>query len=349
MGRRKVQQYYSNTATTDADVKSKLIDTTTEDSKIINGEIALVNTEGYEAIYHLNSDGTGLVQYLPISRITADKIKLNDYQISDKENMELEPTNEDTVSQAIGKLHKALIDDEYSMSMAMSRSNENLGFDENGNFDLSGTTYVSSSNTIVDAIKTLDSSISPDKMKLDGYVISDKINEELAPNSEDTITQAIGKLHKAIVDDETIVSEALTRSKESCGFDENGNLDLNGTTHLSGSSSIADALKTIDGKLIDEVSGENVKLTNYSMSDKKNAELSPITNDTVNQAIGKLHKAISDDELVISSALSRLNENCGFNENGNLDLSGTNFISTAKTIMDALKALDAKIAAISNV
>lgn len=158
MSRNKVKLYNSNTAT-DSDVKSKLIDTNTPDGKIINGEIAFVNTEGYEAIYHLNSDGTNLIQYLPINRITADKIKLNDYSISSGKNADLSPTNEDTISQAIGKLHKAILDDEKVIASALSKSNETCGFDENGNLGFSGTNYLDNAISIIDALKILDAKI----------------------------------------------------------------------------------------------------------------------------------------------------------------------------------------------
>ena len=255
MSRNKVKLYNSNTAT-DSDVKSKLIDTNTPDGKIINGEIAFVNTEGYEAIYHLNSDGTNLIQYLPINRITADKIKLNDYSISSGKNEDLSPTNEDTISQAIGKLHKAILDDEKVIASALSKSNESCGFDENGNLNFSGTQIISDSKTIVDALTSLDNNISDinskmsgELIKLNNYEISDKENEELEITSADTINQAIGKLHKAILDDEMTISSALSKSNETCGFDENGNLGFSGTNYLDNAISIIDALKILDAKI----------------------------------------------------------------------------------------------------
>lgn len=158
MERRRVQQYRSNTAT-DSDIKSKVIDTTVEENKLSQGELAIVNTTGNESIYHLNSDGTNLIQYLPIERINGNNVKINTYTISDKDDSELAPISSDTVNQAIGKLHKALINDEYVISLGISRINDSCGFDANGRTDFSDTNYLSSIRTLSEAIKALDSKI----------------------------------------------------------------------------------------------------------------------------------------------------------------------------------------------
>ena len=158
MERVKIQQYHSNTAT-DLDIKSKVVDVVEEDNKLIQGEIALVNTDGNEAIYHLNSEGNDLVTYLPIGRINGSNVKITSYVISDKDDSQLAPVQTDSVNEAIGKLHKALINDEYVISLGISRINDSCGFNENGRIDLSDTNYLSPYKNIASALRAIDAKL----------------------------------------------------------------------------------------------------------------------------------------------------------------------------------------------
>lgn len=80
----------------------------------------------------------------------------------------------------------------------------------------------------------------------------------------------------------------------------------------------------------------------YTASDLTNANLEPKPNDTHETAIGKLHKAILDNEEVISAALNKLNYACGFNSTIGYEPSDS-LIVDAKTLTEAIEIVATEI------
>ena len=141
-----------------------------------------------------------------------------------------------------------------------------------------------------------------------------------------------------------------------------GDADYNGANFIQDSETLTDAVLTLDSQLkqvsdatgnIDwtingkEISsnpiltGEDIVLTNYTRSEATNENLYIQTTDTTNQAIGKLEKAILDNEEVTASALVKLIETLGLTEQVTIpDLSDTNL--TASTVIDLIKELKQK-------
>ena len=88
----------------------------------------------------------------------------------------------------------------------------------------------------------------------------------------------------------------------------------------------------------------------YAPSELVNAQLEPAAGDTFETAIGKLHKAILDNEEVTSQTFVNLQTVLGV-ENPNQvmpDLSDTNYLNGQTQFVAALKVLDAAIKTVAN-
>ena len=81
-----------------------------------------------------------------------------------------------------------------------------------------------------------------------GYTESSLSNEELEPKANETFEVAIGKLHKAIKDNEIVDSTAFDKIKNSCGFDVNGNYKPTNEL-IAGATSLTEAIDIIANKL----------------------------------------------------------------------------------------------------
>lgn len=87
----------------------------------------------------------------------------------------------------------------------------------------------------------------------------------------------------------------------------------------------------------------------YVPSELENTALEPAAGDTVEVATGKLHKAILDNEEIVSNALNNLKTTVGLTVglNNEIQIPGdkaeTNYLKNVDTIWQALKALDIKL------
>lgn len=88
----------------------------------------------------------------------------------------------------------------------------------------------------------------------------------------------------------------------------------------------------------------------YAASEEVNEALEPVAGDTYETAIGKLHKAILDNEEVTTGALVNFQTVLGtINPNQTLpDLSSTNYLQSAKTFLACLQALDTALKTVSD-
>lgn len=88
----------------------------------------------------------------------------------------------------------------------------------------------------------------------------------------------------------------------------------------------------------------------YKASTEVNEALEPKANDSYETAIGKLHKAILDNEEVTTGALVNFQTVLGtINPNQTLpDLSGTNYLQSASTFLACLQALDTALKTVSD-
>lgn len=83
----------------------------------------------------------------------------------------------------------------------------------------------------------------------------------------------------------------------------------------------------------------------YVPSELENTALEPAAGDTVEVATGKLHKAILDNEEIVSNALNNLKTTVGLTNEVQIpgDKAETNYLKNVDTIWQALKALDTKL------
>lgn len=88
----------------------------------------------------------------------------------------------------------------------------------------------------------------------------------------------------------------------------------------------------------------------YKASTEVNEALEPAVGDSYETAIGKLHKAILDNEEVTTGALVNFQTVLGtINPNQSLpDLSSTNYLQSAKTFLACLQALDTALKTVSD-
>lgn len=85
----------------------------------------------------------------------------------------------------------------------------------------------------------------------DGYKASEEVNEALEPAAGDSYETAIGKLHKAILDNEEVTTGALVNFQTVLGT-QNPNQtlpDLSGTNYLNGKTTFVECLKALDTAL----------------------------------------------------------------------------------------------------
>lgn len=135
----------------------------------------------------LSDDGTYKVIEVPTE---ATQISLsNSYVPSDLENESLIPAVGDTVETVIGKLHKAILDNEEVVASAFTKLNSSCGFNNNGEYVPVGS-ITTGTNSLGGAISKLDSSISSIKSFRDITVGDSTLTPE---SSSDTLTLTQGE------------------------------------------------------------------------------------------------------------------------------------------------------------
>lgn len=147
-----------------------------------------------------------------------------------------------------------------------------------------------STQNIIDFIPTheVDKHIQDNVKLSSGYTESSLSNEELEPKANETFEVAIGKLHKAIKDNEVVESTAFDTFRNSCGFDNNAlykpkNELISGTTSLSDAMEIvAEKINTTTAnvseaieKIADEVERLGYQETTYGVAYWNKDELNP--------------------------------------------------------------------------
>ena len=100
----------------------------------------------------------------------------------------------------------------------------------------------------------------------EGYAPSELVNEDLEPDPGDSIETAIGKLHKAILDNEEVTASAFVNLQKSAGLNNPNSAlpDLSSTNYLSGITSIMEGLIALDSNI---GGGSPADLSNYLAKD----------------------------------------------------------------------------------
>lgn len=117
----------------------------------------------------------------------------------------------------------------------------NITFDKSGD----GTKFLSDNGTY----KSIDLSSKQDKVVSD-FVESTLTNSQLEITTSDTVSVALGKLQKAIKDNEEVEAQAMSEFKNAVGLTDNVKLpDLSSTHYLNGKTNIMDCLIALDNKI----------------------------------------------------------------------------------------------------
>ena len=185
---------------------------------------------------------------------------------------------------------------------------------------------------------------------------------------------AKGKYYQAVPVNKGTTNQVLTKTDSGCDwstpqagdvFPEGGTTgqvltktedgiawqDASGASLPSGGTVGQVLTKTSDGAEWATHDSENIYLSDdYAASNLENEALEPDPGDSLETAVSKLHKAILDNEEVVTQGIKNIYTTVGLEEaNQTLpDLSDTNYLQGCTTVVQCLKVLDAKLKELNN-
>lgn len=195
--------------------------------------------------------------------------------------------------------------------------------------DTSGLTTDAKDN-LVNAINEVDAAV--DDVKNDLTELTGAVVKKIKPGTGAEITPVDGL---ATIPVATTAADGIMAAADKTKVDKivtNGD----GTKYLADNGTY----KTVSMNLS----------ASYKASTEVNEALEPKANDSYETAIGKLHKAILDNEEVTTGALVNFQTVLGtINPNQTLpDLSSTNYLQSASTFLACLQALDTALKTVSD-
>ena len=154
-------------------------------------------------------------------------------------------------------------------------------------------------------------------MLSDNYEMSELINSSLLLEPQDTFETALGKLEKAIIDNEKVATNALIYLDENkldtslisaVGLSNDYN-DLDNLPIIPSLTGFAteEYVDTSVNNLKDYIDSSLILSSEYIMSSSVNDDLNLLPGDRFETAFSKLEKSIIDNEEVITNALNTLN------------------------------------------
>ena len=166
-------------------------------------------------------------------------------------------------------------------------------------------------NDLNDRIRDLSGNTIGNIEELSGSVVYNQsaitVLSALIEDNELVTAAALNDLNRRIIDNDEDIADILIEL-ENVSAKTSGvlTLSLNGVEQGQYCPS---ANTSINLEAIQEVTGEDVLLTNYEISTATSQEdLVILPTDNVNEAFGKLEKKVNDNELVTSAALNNLND-----------------------------------------
>ena len=306
--------------------------------------------ENADAINAINSEITEIGNYTvntqPISGnpvLNGGDVKLDGYEKSTGETTAIE--SGDTVNSAIGKLEKSIEDNKASSNSDLDKIKKSVGLGEDYDYvKPEGAVYITGATSVKEADKELDAQI---KKNADAI---NTINSEITEIKEYATEVASGDGIEVSKDESghtTTVSVKKDESSEkylTVGLD---GIKISGIDEAINSSKTEIGNYTVNTKPISGnpvLNGGDVKLDGYVRSELENSGLTIDASDTVNVAIGKLEKAIIDNEEVCSKAFDTVKTSVGLSDTLEYvapELS--NYLTNASSVKDADSKLDAQI------
>lgn len=185
-------------------------------------------------------------------------------------------------------------------------------------------------DSLVDAINEVDAAV--DGVKSEVTELSNAVVKKIKPGTGAEITPVGGLVTIPVA---TTAADGIMAAADKTKVDKivtNGD----GTKYLADNGTY----QTVSMNLS----------ASYKASEEVNEALEPKANDSYETAIGKLHKAILDNEEVTTGALVNFQTVLGtINPNQTLpDLSSTNYLQSAKTFLACLQALDTALKTVSD-
>lgn len=217
------------------------------------------------------------------TRMTGDYIPITGYELaSGVTEEELTLDEEDTVSEAFGKIQKQMLDNEEAIAAGMNYLNQRI---------TSAETAISQ-NTGITALSGAVRSLSSATVYMYGGI--EELYTDLQNNNYGfAYSYDLNQLSGAVQSISAKTSGVLT-------------INANGVEQGKYSPS---ANTTIDLQIIQEVTGDDVLLTGYELATgTTEEELAIVATDTVNEAFGKIQKQNYDNEAVVAGALNDLEE-----------------------------------------
>ena len=244
----------------------------------------------------------------------------NKYAAGDGGNIEI-PAATASAAGLMSAADKAALDS-LSGESSLPDLNNKIG-------DIAGLTTDAKDN-LVDAINEVDAAV--DGVKSEVTELSNTVVKKIKPGTGAEITPVNGL---ATIPVATTGADGIMAAADKTKVDKivtNGD----GTKYLADNGTY----QTVSMNLSE----------GYKASTEVNEALEPAAGDTYETAIGKLHKAILDNEEVTTGALVNFQTVLGtINPNQTLpDLSSTNYLQSASTFLACLQALDAALKTVSD-
>lgn len=143
-------------------------------------------------------------------------------------------------------------------------------------------------------------------LQLGEVITASTEGEEVVFDSTDTVTTAMSKFYRIILDDEKVTAAALTHMNEELGFDENGNYmpsstDLQGKTITKAIDSLLNRIASLETQLaqLSIVASDNsINVSSVNGEHSLNVKFAPSGNTNANDMI-----SLSNDGIVLSNEI----------------------------------------------
>lgn len=261
------------------------------------------------------------------SHMTGEYIPLTDYEMpSGASSEELVITSADTVNEAIGKIQKKVLDNEFVVASGMNILNDRLTAAEIAIAENTGVTELSAATVSgLNNVSNKISDVSGSVISLSSATVSELSNahNDISNVSGNVISLSAGTvsgLNEVSGKIGNVSGGVISLSAATVSLNNNIN-DLSAfTAYLSANTLGVLTINLNETELgkycpsastsIDiDVTGADVLLVGYQMASGSSFEELIVTSaDTANEAFGKIQKQIYDNELVISEAFNDIND-----------------------------------------
>lgn len=198
------------------------------------------------------------------------------------------------------------------------------------------STYAKLTNTVNSKALSTNPVLNGNDIKLDGFTESEEVNQNLEIETTDTVNQGLGKLQKAIKDNEEVVADTFVVFRNKIGLTENLQYIPEDASKVGNATSVKDAIDYLAGEIPTKVSdltndanyitSGNIPVNSVSITGSGNALVdATFTNRTLTITKGEIQSGgISEIPIASSTQLGGIKVGSGLEITGDGVLSTTN-------------------------